>query len=100
MRDTGIGIPEDKIGRLFNKFSQVEVATTRKFGGTGPGLAITKQLAEMMGGGVGAPRRLMISNHNWLPGLRATRILENLKAPSLGHMILLLVLGSLHGELR
>ena len=53
VRDTGIGIPEDKIGVLFNKFSQVEVSTTRKFGGTGLGLAISKQLVEMMGGKVG-----------------------------------------------
>jgi PAS domain S-box-containing protein len=53
VRDTGIGIPEDKISILFNKFSQVEASTTRKYGGTGLGLAISKQLAEMMGGAVG-----------------------------------------------
>jgi signal transduction histidine kinase len=57
VRDTGIGIPEDKIGALFNKFSQVEASTTRKFGGAGLGLTISKQLAELMGGGVGVTSR-------------------------------------------
>ncbi|OYX55116.1 MAG: hypothetical protein B7Y86_14320 [Brevundimonas subvibrioides] len=52
--DTGVGIPADRLARIFDSFEQVDAGTTRKYGGTGLGLAISRRLAEIMGGSLAA----------------------------------------------
>jgi signal transduction histidine kinase len=49
VKDSGVGIPENVCARLFEKFARADSSVTRRYGGTGPGLAIYKQLVEAMG---------------------------------------------------
>ncbi len=53
VKDTGVGIPENKISAIFEKFTQADTSVTREFGGTGLGLTITQQLVQLMGGKIG-----------------------------------------------
>jgi PAS domain S-box-containing protein len=65
VRDTGVGIPADRIDRIFDAFEQADASTTRRFGGTGLGLSITRQLAALMGGEAGAHSVLGAGSTFW-----------------------------------
>ena len=66
VQDTGIGIANDELSRLFHAFEQVDASTSRRYGGTGLGLVITRRLVELMGGDVGADCEPGVGSTFWL----------------------------------
>jgi len=96
VRDTGVGIPEDRRHLLFRPFSQADASTTRRFGGTGLGLSICRHLAELMGGsidvesrdGEGAVFRVEIEVHEGSPTEPEAPKSEDSHAPYQGTVLL------------
>lgn len=86
IRDTGVGIPEEAQGRIFNAFEQADRGHSRQFGGTGLGTTIAKSLVELMGGTIGFDSKPGVGSHFWvdLDLATATKAIRPVQTPVAG----------------